>query len=175
MMIVFFLLTDISAHLFFIETYCTYAVSTSPEMHPRKTPFVPQKFTMDSYRTLPFQKSDHHRYAMPRRNTQTQMDVVNYCFPFDQLHSTLSTQISQDWSNPSSQFPKQDLVTILRYKYYVILAFPSHVGHALPILHWLSFAPRDLPKRESLYSFSRRISRALSCLTAKGGGLLKWN
>jgi hypothetical protein len=32
----------------------------------------------------------------------------------------------------------------------MILAFPPHVRHALPILHWLSFASRDLPKEESL-------------------------
>jgi hypothetical protein len=57
----------------------------------------------------------------------------------------------------------------------MILAFPSYVGHAFPFLHWLSFAPRDLPKRESLYNVSRRNSRALSLLTAKGGGLPKRN
>lgn len=151
MLIELFLLSYISADLFFIETHRAHAVSTGPEMHPREISFVPQQFPMDSDRALPFQKSDHHRNAVSRRNAQTQVDVVNNRLPLDQLHSLLSAQIPQNWSNSASYLSKQYLVPIFRYEYHMILAFPSHVRHALPILHWLSFASReDLPKRESL-------------------------
>jgi len=176
MLIKIFLLSYVSADLFFIEPHRTHTVPTGPEMHSRETPFMPQQFPVDSDRTLPFQKPDHHRNAVPWRNAQTQVDMINYRFPFHQLHSSLPAQVPQNRPDPTSYPSEQYLVTILWYKHYMILAFPSDVGHALPILHWLSFAPwEDLPKRESLYNISRTFSRALSCLTARGGGLLKWN
>jgi len=103
MLIELFMLSYVPADLFFIETHRTNTVSTRPEVPPGEVPFVPQQFPMDSNRTLPFQESDHHRNAVSRRHTQTQVDVVNNRFPFDQIHSSLSAQIPQNRSNPASR------------------------------------------------------------------------
>jgi len=119
-------------------------------MQPREVLFVPHQLTMDSDRTLPLQKPDHHRNAAGRRCAQTKVDMVYHRLPLDQFHPLLPAQILQDRSDPAPCPPIENLVTVLRYENYMILAIPSHVGHALPILHSLSFAPRDLPKRESL-------------------------
>jgi hypothetical protein len=104
------------------------------------------------------------------------VNVIRHCCPFDQFQPLLTTQIAQYRPNTIPGFPVKHFVTVLRYENNMILAFPPDVGHALPVMHLALLRPLGPSQEESLFiSSSRRNSKALSCLTARGGGLPKWN
>src|SRR5262249_51454670 len=81
------LLSNVPANLFLIETHGTDAVTTSPEMQTREIPLMAQQLPMDTNRALALEKPDHHRDAVPRRNTQTHVNVIHHCLPLDHFGS----------------------------------------------------------------------------------------
>ena len=109
---------------------------------------------MDANRTLPLQKPDRVRHAVLGRNAQAQVDMIGHRMTFHQLDSTLTTQLAQDRADLPPQPSVEDFSAVLGYDHYIILAFPPHMGQALPVVHRLLFpAHRGLPGRGSLCHF----------------------
>jgi hypothetical protein len=90
---------------------------------------------MNADRTFPFQKFDHHRNAVFRRDAQQHVDAIRSRVPFQQFDSFLSAQLTKNSANlftePSKHFP----TPIFWHNDNMVFADPLHVGLTPPILH----------------------------------------
>ena len=67
-----FLLPDVLSYSLLVKANRTHTVPLRPKMQARHTTFF-QQFSVDAYRTLPFQKTDRVRYAVLGRDAHTQV------------------------------------------------------------------------------------------------------
>src|SRR5664280_2150870 len=146
------LVLNVLPDLGFIQTHGADAVSSGPKMQAGH-PSLVQQLPMDPNRTLALQEPNHKRHAELRRDRQAHVDVVRLRLAFQQFHTTLPTQFSQNLSYLCLQLPVQCLPSVLRDDHHMVLAVPPHVGQALPLMHRLLLpAPTGLPRKESLSS-----------------------
>ncbi len=80
-----FLLPDVLSYSLLVKANRTHTVPLRPKMQARHTTFF-QQFSVDAYRTLPFQKTDRVRYAVLGRDAHTQVDVVRLRVAFYQFY-----------------------------------------------------------------------------------------
>ena len=135
LLLVYFLLPDVSADDLFRQTDGTDAVSSRPEVIPREVALPPEILPVDPDGRLPFQKPYGVGHTELRRNTQQHVHVIRQGMTFDQLHAPPLTQLANDSPNPTSHLPKDHPFPILRDPSHVISAIPSDVGLALPLSH----------------------------------------
>ena len=89
-----FLLPDILSYSLLVKANRTHTVPLRPKMQSRHPTFF-QQFSVDPYRTLPFQEADRVRYAVLGRDAHTQVDVVRLRVTFYQFYSSLLTELSK--------------------------------------------------------------------------------
>src|SRR5262249_48205424 len=115
---------------------------------------------MDPNGTLALQEPDRVRHAVLGRDAQAQVNVVGHRMPFQQLDPALTAQFPKDWPDPVSKPSVEDFAAVLRYDHDVVLAFPPHMGKALPFVHRLLLpALRGLPGRWSLCHYTSDRSK----------------
>ncbi len=143
--IVILLLPDVPTHGGFVTAHRAHPVPGCPKVQPSH-PSLMQQLTMDTHRTLAFQKTYRVRHTVLGRDAQAQVNMVAHRMPFQQLNPLLLTQIPQDCANRCPQLSLDHFPSVFRNEDHVILAFPTHVCQTLKILHTLLLLPsRALP------------------------------
>ena len=99
-----FLLPDVLSYSLLVKANRTHTVPLLPKMQARHTTFF-QQFSVDAYRTLPFQKTDRVRYAVLGRDAHTQVDVVRLRVAFYQFYSSLLTKLSKNSPHATPKVP----------------------------------------------------------------------
>ena len=99
-----FLLPDVLSYSLLVKANRTHTVPLRPKMQARHTTFF-QQFSVDAYRTLPFQKTDRVRYAVLGRDAHTQVDVVRLRVAFYQFYSSLLTKLSKNSPHATPKVP----------------------------------------------------------------------
>ena len=103
----------------------------------------------------------------------THMDMVGHCMPYQNFYDLIWTELLKYITNALSHSTVKSFLAVLGDKGNIILAFPFHMSHTLPILHsvLLSSCPFwGLPQEDAFISYHRN-GKAFSSLTAKGRGL----
>jgi hypothetical protein len=101
------------------------------------------------------------------------MDMVGHCIPFQNFYALISTQFLKHIATALSHSTVKSFLAVFGDKDNMILAFPFHMSHTLPILHSVLLSRclfEGLPQEDAFILY-RRNGKAFSSLTAKGRGL----
>ena len=161
------LVTDVTAHLFFVEAHRCNGISPCPKTLAREIPFFPLS-SDNRNRALALQKSDLYSDGRFGRNQDAQMHVIRHQVSFDDLTFFLLRQFGQNWPQLFTHLPIQHRAAICGDKDYVVFALPLRVGQALIIVlvhkgslsGWLIKPPKgNLPDSRNAQTSSGRTGR----------------
>lgn len=99
-----FLLPDVLSYSLLVKANRTHTVPRRPKMQSRHPTFF-QQFSVDPYRTLPFQKADRVRYAVLWRDAHTQVDVIRLRVAFYHFYSSLLTGALEEFAPRGAEAP----------------------------------------------------------------------
>jgi hypothetical protein len=102
------LLADVFLDLFQFEANCGHSVTPGPEMLSREIPFLAAQ-AGNSDRALSFEKPNHGRDWVLRRNGDAHMHMVRHQVPFNNLAFFLTGQCVKDWPQLPTRLLEQGL------------------------------------------------------------------
>ena len=104
-----------------------HRVPAGPEMLAREVPLLTAQ-PGDSDGALPFQKPDHRRDRMLRRNRDAHMHMVWQQVALDNLALLLLSQRMKDRSQLSTRLAEDGFPPTLGYEHTMVLAVPFRMG-----------------------------------------------
>ena len=125
-----FLLSVVSAYLFFVEPHSRDRIPSRPKI----LACVVALFALQSryrYRTLSFKKADHRRHLILGRYLDALLHVISHQVSFDDSTFFLPCQFVKYASELATKFPIKHIAASFGNKDNLILAIPLRVGQAL--------------------------------------------